>query len=95
MTNINEEEFLNMMARHDSLLDHNIEECGQCYYNYINAQVARDMILSGDTGNGAINRWEEETRRRWQNGKYFKLYVEEINAGRDPHKAFEDRGWII
>ena len=34
-----------------------------------------------------------ETRRRWQDSKFFKLWERERKAGRDPRKAFEDRGW--
>lgn len=34
-----------------------------------------------------------ETRRRWEKNKFFELSVKEQQAGRDPRKAFEDRGW--
>ena len=29
---------------------------------------------------------------RWEQGKFFKLWQEEVQAGRDPHQAFKDRG---
>jgi hypothetical protein len=29
-----------------------------------------------------------------EQSKFFKLWQEEKQAGRDPHKAFEERGWV-
>ena len=40
-----------------------------------------------------VSRWAAETRRRWENSPFFKLWQQEQTAGRDPHKAFTDRGW--
>jgi len=40
-----------------------------------------------------VSKWAAENKRRWENGKFFKLWQKEQKAGRDPHKAFKDRGW--
>ena len=85
-----DKKFMESMATHDSLIDHDIEKCGMCFHNFVMAQVARDFVKEGIYD---IGKWSDEARRRWQEGKYFKLYQEETQAGRDPQKAFDDRGW--
>ena len=40
-----------------------------------------------------VSKWAAETQRRWEASKFFKLWQEEKEAGRDPRKAFEERGW--
>ena len=91
---IDEKSFLGRMSKNDPLLEHSIEECGNCFYRYSMVQIAREMIEKGDTGEGSIKRWEDELERIWQESKFFKLWNEEKNAGRVPDKAFEKRGWI-
>lgn len=76
----------------DELLEHDIETCGMCYHRFVMAEVAREIKASGDFTD-AIHRWSKEAERRWRDGKYVKLYNEELAAGRDPHKAFEERQW--
>jgi hypothetical protein len=39
-----------------------------------------------------VSKWAEEARRRWEDSKFFKLWQDEQKAGRDPRKAFQDRG---
>src|SRR5690242_19840594 len=34
-----------------------------------------------------VSKWTAETRRRWENSKFFKLWQKERKAGRDPKKA--------
>ncbi len=85
--------FLELMTNSDKFLDHNIEECGQCYYNFLSAKIAREMIESGVIED-AVKRWSEEHEKRWKESKYYKLWVDETNAGRDPKIAFEERNWI-
>jgi hypothetical protein len=85
-------DFLSSMARGDELNDHDIETCGLCCRQYINAEVAREMIAAGQWENGT-QVWAEESWRRWQESKFFKLWQEEQTAGRDPHQAFAERGW--
>lgn len=84
-------QFLESMARSDRLVDHP-DNCGCCAMNIIMAQTARDLLAANEI-EGGIGKWSDESRRRWEESKYFKLYQEEKAAGRDPHKAFEDRGW--
>lgn len=85
--------FLDLMTNSDKFLDHNIEECGQCYYNFLSAKIAREMIESGDIKD-AVKHWSEEHEKRWKESKYYKLWADETNAGRDPKIAFEERNWI-
>jgi len=90
--NMSDREFLESMSRADRLIDHDVEECGQCCHQSIMAQTARDLLAEGEILDG-ISKWAAESERRWREGKYFKLWQEELAAGRDPHKAFEERGW--
>jgi hypothetical protein len=83
-------QFMESMAKQDSLLDHDIETCGMCFHNWVMAEVAREMVKEKVYD---IDKWCEEAKRRWQEGKYFKLYQEEVKAGREPTAAFAERGW--
>jgi hypothetical protein len=89
---ISDQDFLERMARSDDLVDHDGQTCGMCHNMILGAQVAREMIEAGQYED-VVSKWAEETRRRWENSKFFKLWQKEQKAGRDPHKAFEDRGW--
>jgi len=86
------QDFLERMARGDSLVDHDGETCGMCCNMILQAQLAREMLEEG-AYEDVVSRWAEEARRRWENTKFFKLWQQETKAGRDPHKAFEERGW--
>ena len=88
---LSDREFLETMARCDRMLDHE-DKCGQCAMQEINAQTARDLLAEGDVLDG-MAKWAVESRRRWEQSKYYKLYVQEKAAGRDPKKAFTKRGW--
>jgi hypothetical protein len=89
---ISDQEFLQRMARSDELVDHDGETCGMCYNAILGAQVAREMIEGGEYED-VLSKWAAETKRRWENSKFFKLWQREKKAGRDPRKAFKDRGW--
>jgi hypothetical protein len=89
---ISDQDFLQRMARSDALVDHDGETCGMCHNMILGAQVAREMIEAGEYEE-VVSRWAAESRRRWEDSKFFKLWQEERLAGRDPHKAFTDRGW--
>lgn len=89
---IGDQDFLGRMARSDELADHDGETCGQCRNMIVGAEVAREMVEAGEFED-VVGKWAAETQRRWQAGKFFKLWQEETDAGRDPRKAFEDRGW--
>jgi hypothetical protein len=89
---ISDQDFLERMARSDDLVDHDGETCGMCHNMILGAQVAREMIEAGEYED-VVSKWAAETRRRWENSKLFKLWQEELKAGRDPHQAFKDRGW--
>src|SRR5258708_5069814 len=86
---INDQDFLERMARTDELADHDGETCGQCHNMILGAQVAREMIAAGEYED-VVSKWAEETKRRWENSKFFKLWEKEKEAGRDPRKAFKD-----
>jgi len=89
---ISDQDFLERMARSDELVDHDGETCGLCHNMILGAQIAREMIEAGEYED-VVNKWATEARRRWEESKFFKLWQEELKAGRDPHQAFKDRGW--
>jgi hypothetical protein len=89
---ISDQDFLERMARSDSLVDHDGETCGMCHNMILGAQVAREMLEAGEFED-VVSKWAEEARRRWENSKFFKLWQQEKQAGRDPHQAFKERGW--
>jgi hypothetical protein len=89
---ISDQDFLERMVRSDDLVDHDGETCGQCHNLILGAEVAREMIEAGEYED-VVSKSAAETRRRWENSKFFKLWQQEQQAGRDPHKAFKDRGW--
>lgn len=89
---ISDQGFLERMARSDELADHDGETCGQCHNMILGAEVAREMIEAGEYED-VVSKWATETQRRWEASKFFKLWQEEKQAGRDPRKAFEGRGW--
>src|SRR4029453_11435575 len=89
---ISDQDFLERMARSDELADHDGDTCGQCHNIILGAQVAREVIEAGEYED-VVSKWAAETKRRWENSKFFKLWQGEREAGRDPHEAFKDRGW--
>jgi hypothetical protein len=89
---LGDQDFLERMARSDRLLDHDVETCGMCYNVQLGAQVARELLEAGEYEDVVV-KWSDETRRRWEDSKFFKLWQAEKEAGRDPHRAFKDRGW--
>jgi len=89
---ISDQDFLERMARSDDLVDHDGETCGMCHNMILGAQIAREMIEAGEYAE-VVSKWATEVRRRWENSKFYKLWQQELKAGRDPHKAFKDRGW--
>jgi hypothetical protein len=80
------------MARSDELADHDGETCGHCHNMILGAEVAREMLEAGEYED-VVGKWATEARRRWEESKFYKLWQEETNAGRDPRQAFRDRGW--
>jgi hypothetical protein len=91
-TQISDQEFLERMARSDNGADHDGETCGLCYKIILGAQIARDMLAAG-AWEDVMSKWSAESERRWRESKFFRLYQEELAAGRDPETAFEERGW--
>ncbi len=89
---ISDQDFLERMARSDAVVDHDGETCGMCHTIILGAQVAREMLAAG-AYEDVVGKWAEEARRRWEASKFFKLWQEEVRAGRDPHQAFQERGW--
>jgi hypothetical protein len=89
---ISDQDFLERMARSDELADHDGTTCGHCHYMILSAEVAREMLEAGEYED-VVSKWAAETKRRWEESKFVKLWEKEKNAGRDPRKAFEERGW--
>ena len=59
---ISDQDFLERMARSDDLVDHDGETCGMCHNTILGAQVARDMIETGEYED-VVSKWAAETRR--------------------------------
>jgi hypothetical protein len=91
---LSDQDFLERMARSDELVDHDGETCGLCHNMILGAQIAREMLEAG-AYEDVVNKWAAEARRRWEDSKFFKLWQEELKAGRNPHQAFKDRGWEL
>jgi hypothetical protein len=89
---ISAQDFLERMARSDELVDHDGTTCGQCHYQILGAEVAREMIEAGEYED-VVSKWAAEHERRWEKSKFFKLWEREKKAGRDPRKVFQERGW--
>jgi hypothetical protein len=89
---INDQDFLERMARSDELADHDGETCGLCHNMILGAEVAREMIEAGEYED-VVSKWAAEAKRRWEHSKFFKLWEKEKKEGRDPRKAFGERGW--
>ena len=89
---ISDQDFLERMARSDELVDHDGTTCGQCHYQILGAEVAREMIEAGECED-VVSKWVAEHKRRWEKSKFFKLWEKERKAGRDPRKAFKERRW--
>src|SRR5205823_2584489 len=73
---ISDQDFLERMARSDRLIDHDGETCGLCCNMMIGAQVAREMLESGEYED-VVSKWATEARRRWERTKFFQLWQEE------------------
>ena len=86
------ERFLERMDRSDALVDHDGTTCGQCHHQVLGAEVAREMIEAGEYED-VVRKWAAEHKRRWEKSQFFKLWEKEKKAGRDPRKAFKERGW--
>src|SRR5713101_547502 len=82
---ISDQDFLERMARSDDLVDHDGETCGMCHNIILGAQVARELIEAGEYED-VVSKWAAETRRRWEESKFFKLWQKEQKAARDPHQ---------
>jgi hypothetical protein len=89
---ISDQEFLERMARSDRAIGNEWETDGMSCHIRIGAQVAREMLEAGEYED-VVSKWAAEDQRRWRETKFFKLWQEEVQAGRDPHKAFEEHGW--
>ncbi len=89
---ISDQDFLERMARSDRVADDDGETNGMTCNIILGAQVAREMLAAGEYED-VVHKWAVESRRRWEQTKFFKLWQEERAAGRDPHQAFEERGW--
>src|SRR5438874_10149635 len=89
---ISDQDFLERMARSDEFVDHDGKTCGQCHYTILGAEVAREMIEAGEYED-VTSKWAAEHERRWEKSKFVKLWVKEKKVGRDPRKAFKERGW--
>src|SRR5476649_51053 len=89
---ISDQDFLERMARSDDLADHDGETCGLCHNMILGAQVAREMSEAAEYED-VVGKSASESNRRWEKSKFFKLWEKEKKAGRDPRKAFKERGW--
>ena len=92
MTKKEEREFLERMAE-PPLIDHDPNICGHCKTSDIWARVARRLLKLKKLPPHAIRVWSKVSRKTWEHSKFYRLWQQEKEAGRDPQKAFEERGW--
>ena len=84
-------EFLQSQTRQH--LEHEPGVCGHCEYRRLMAEVAREVLASGDTEDG-IGRWAEEVQARWAGSVFQRLHDEAVAAGKDPATYFQERGLV-
>ena len=84
--------FLEMMARSDRAIGEERDTDGLSHNIWLGAQLAREMLEAGEYED-VKSKWAQESRRRWENSKFVKLWQEKQRLGLDPKKAFEERGW--
>lgn len=90
---LTDRQFLESMSRIDLMIDHEPDTtCGMCHHQFLMAQVARDLIASGETEN-VIVKWSEESERLWRESKFVKLWEEAEANNKDPNQVFEELGW--
>ncbi len=89
---VSDQEFLERMARSAEFVIEDRETCGIACKMLIEADVARELLDAGEYED-VRRKWSAESWRRWQDSKFFKLWQQEQQAGRNPHQAFQDRGW--
>ncbi len=89
---ISDQDFLERMARSDSLVGDDAETSGMSYNIRLGAQVAREMLEAGEYED-VVGQWAAEHKRRWEKSKFVRLWKKEQKAGRNPRKAFKERGW--
>jgi hypothetical protein len=58
------------------------------------AEAARKLIKDGVTKD-AVEKWERLTSVSWKSSKYFRLYQEAVELGKDPYDAFKEKGWQL
>jgi hypothetical protein len=93
MEKLTDQQFLENMSTSDSLIDHEPDTtCGMCHHMFLMAQVARELIASAETEN-VIAKWSDETKKRWEESKFFKLWQKATAEGKVPQLAFEELGW--
>ena len=61
---VSDQDFLETMARSDELADHDGTTCGQCHYQILGAEVAREMIEAGEYED-VVSKWAAEHKRCW------------------------------
>lgn len=86
-----EEEYIRSVATYDENLDHE-DGCGVCYYRKCMADAAKQILATGNFED-AMGRQATLVKELWEQGKYYKFYLEEKAAGRNPKEAFDEKGW--
>ncbi len=84
-------EFLRSQTRQH--VEHEPGECGHCEYRRLMAEVAREILASGDAEDG-ISRWAEEVQARWAGSVFQRLHDEAVAAGKDPATYIRERGLL-
>lgn len=74
-------------------IEHDVGNCGFCCKREIDANAMKDVLGIDPEPEDLLTAGYELANKRWKETKFFKLWQEERAAGRDPEKAFEERGW--
>ena len=56
-------------------------------------EIHKDRLTQNEDDKDLLGEWCDEVCRRWQQGKFYKLWQEISSKGQDPLKAFEEKGW--
>lgn len=83
-------ECLESLAREPEFICGTPETCGLCCTLRIHTDIARELLAMEHYD---LETWGNEVERRWKDSKFYRLYQEELSAGRDPEAAFAARGW--
>ena len=77
----------------DPYIEHDVETCGHCHKEKLKADAMAEVLEMNPAPENLLEAGLDLMKKKWQESKFFKLWQEERAAGREPEKAFAERGW--